>query len=228
MSQHRSVEPQFCFVSYISLSFLFHLNFKGASIPVYMKSKLYRWNWLLLDFTFAVLHPRRRRGHRLSLIQKTPMMKAPRKLRHWSPTESTLTYGAKIRHSLRLTDCRRSCSGSVYCGLDRGQIQRPVCLNRLWQYGASPLRSFGTVHELLIEFQNLFLVYRQWKSMAQLLNRKWGNICTTVSCADTKLSVIWSSCPDKLLGCFTTLYICYILIGLWIKRRHPNLTLPEL
>lgn len=55
MSQHRSVEPQFCFVSYISLSFLFRLNFKVASIPVYMKSKHYRWNWILLDFTFAVL-----------------------------------------------------------------------------------------------------------------------------------------------------------------------------
>lgn len=91
-----------------------------------------------LDFTwfyicsFDQLHPRRRRGHRLSLIQKTPIMKAPRKLRHWGQAwargvfESTLTYAAKIRHSLRLTDFRRTCSGSVYCGLDRGQRQRPL------------------------------------------------------------------------------------------------------
>lgn len=58
-----------------------------------------------LDFTwfyicsFDQLHPRRRRGHQLSLIQKTPMMKAPRKLRHWGPTlEPSLGSGCFWEH----------------------------------------------------------------------------------------------------------------------------------
>lgn len=86
------------------LSVIFPFLFSFAWIS---KGHRYRftWNPNFTDGTgfyicsFDQLHPRRRRGHRLSLIQKTPMMKAPTKLRHWGPTlEPSLGSGCFWEH----------------------------------------------------------------------------------------------------------------------------------